>query len=167
MYILGGEYMLQVPQLQSCVVVYHCTVLITLSFLRLSAGSLQGLHNAQASYNMQTVQNSMSSRNQGMGGSPSSGGHQSTGNLPTGRFSSNNLPVGFTQVFCRLLNCLQHVWVPVCAWDFDGSIRGDRMTLECQVRFWSGHIFCSWISLCIRRGLAESGNVASEELSFF
>jgi hypothetical protein len=107
--------MLQVPQLQSCVMDYHCTFLITSSFLHLSAGSLQGLHNAQASYNMQTVQNSMSSRNQGMGGSPSSGGHQSTGNLPTGRFSSNNLPVGFTQVFCRLLNCLQHVWVPFCA----------------------------------------------------
>lgn len=57
------------------------------------AGSLQGLHNAQASYNMQTVQNSMSSRNQGLGGSPSSGG-----NLQGGRFSSNNLPVGFAQV---------------------------------------------------------------------
>ncbi|KAG0621700.1 hypothetical protein M758_3G042500 [Ceratodon purpureus] len=60
-------------------------------------GSLQGLHNAQASYNMQTVQNSMSSRNQGLGGSPSSGGHQSTGNLQGSRFTSNNLPVGFAQ----------------------------------------------------------------------
>ena len=66
--------------------------------MSLFAGSLQGLHNAQASYNMQTVQNSMSSRNQGLGGSPSSGGHQSTGNLQGSRFTSNNLPVGFAQV---------------------------------------------------------------------
>lgn len=68
----------------------------------LFAGSLQGLHSAQASYNMQTVQNSMSSRNQGLGGSPSSGGYQSTGNLQGSRFSSNNLPVGFAQV---MTNC--------------------------------------------------------------
>lgn len=65
------------------------------STLRLvnSAGNLQGLHNT-ASYNLQTVQNA---RNSALGG-PSSGGHQSGGNLPPGRFTANNLAVGLSQV---------------------------------------------------------------------
>jgi hypothetical protein len=62
--------------------------------LCVSAGNLQGLHNIQGNYSMQSVQNALPSRNQGMAGGLSTGTHQPTG----GRFSSNNLPVGLPQV---------------------------------------------------------------------
>lgn len=58
--------------------------------------AVQGLHNA--TYNLQSVPNAMSSRNPGLGGGPSSGAHQPAGSLPSGRFGSNNLPVGLSQV---------------------------------------------------------------------
>ncbi|KAL2650956.1 hypothetical protein R1flu_019084 [Riccia fluitans] len=57
---------------------------------------VQGLHNA--TYNMQSVPNAMSTRNPGLGGGPSSGTHQPAGSLPPGRFGSNNLPVGLSQL---------------------------------------------------------------------
>ncbi|BBM99417.1 CCR4-NOT transcription complex subunit 2 [Marchantia polymorpha subsp. ruderalis] len=57
---------------------------------------VQGLHNA--TYNLQSVPNAMSSRNPGLGGGPSSGAHQPAGSLPSGRFGSNNLPVGLSQL---------------------------------------------------------------------
>ncbi len=62
-----------------------------------SAGNLQGLHNIQGNYSMQSVQNALPSRNQGMAGGLSTGTHQPTG----GRFSSNNLPVGLPQVYAH------------------------------------------------------------------
>jgi hypothetical protein len=60
-------------------------------------GNLQGLHNIQGNYSMQSVQNALPSRNQGMAGGLSTGTHQPTG----GRFSSNNLPVGLPQVYAH------------------------------------------------------------------
>ncbi|KAH8952562.1 hypothetical protein BDL97_09G091100 [Sphagnum fallax] len=65
----------------------------TQPFVHHGAGTLQGLHNLQANYSMQSVQNALSSRNQGMAGGPSTGTHQPTG----GRYSSNSLPVGVPQ----------------------------------------------------------------------
>jgi hypothetical protein len=65
--------------------------------LCVSAGNLQGLHNIQGNYSMQSVQNALPSRNQGMAGGLSTGTHQPTG----GRFSSNNLPVGLPQVYAH------------------------------------------------------------------
>lgn len=62
----------------------------------LFAGNLQGLHN-QGNYNMQTMPNTLSSRNAGYGG-PSSAAHQSGGGVSSGRFSINNLGVGLSQV---------------------------------------------------------------------
>lgn len=67
---------------------------IFLSAAVCAAGTLQGLHNLQANYSMQSVQNALSSRNQGMAGGPSTGTHQPAG----GRYSSNSLPVGLPQV---------------------------------------------------------------------
>nr|XP_024358004.1 probable NOT transcription complex subunit VIP2 isoform X2 [Physcomitrium patens] len=60
------------------------------------AGNLQGLHN-QGNYNMQTMPNTLSSRNAGYGG-PSSAAHQSGGGVSSGRFSINNLGVGLSQL---------------------------------------------------------------------
>ncbi|KAJ7563161.1 hypothetical protein O6H91_03G098700 [Diphasiastrum complanatum] len=60
-------------------------------------GNLQGLHNVQGSYNMQTP-NSLSSRNSGLASVSSSGVHQPSGTLPTGRFAANNLPIGLSQL---------------------------------------------------------------------
>ncbi|KAH9551643.1 hypothetical protein CY35_09G024800 [Sphagnum magellanicum] len=65
----------------------------TQPFVHHGAGTLQGLHNLQANYSMQSVQNALSSRNQGMAGGPSTGTHQPAG----GRYSSNSLPVGLPQ----------------------------------------------------------------------
>jgi hypothetical protein len=71
-----------------------CEISLSVS---VSAGNLQGLHNIQGNYSMQSVQNALPSRNQGMAGGLSTGTHQPTG----GRFSSNNLPVGLPQVYAH------------------------------------------------------------------
>jgi len=46
---------------------------------------------------MQAMPNALSSRNAGFGG-PSGVAHQSTGSVASGRFSTNNLVVGLSQV---------------------------------------------------------------------
>eukprot|EP00249_Psilotum_nudum_P017389 c26297_g1_i1 orf=870-2744(-) len=62
------------------------------------AGSAQGFHNAPGSYNMLGMPTTLSSRNSGLGSVPS-GVHQSSGTaLSAGRFTSNNLPVGLSQL---------------------------------------------------------------------
>lgn len=67
------------------------------------------MHN-QGIYNMQTMPNGLSSRNTGFGG-PSSGTHQSGGSSASGRFSTNSLGVGLSQVISPF-NLLM-IWVVV------------------------------------------------------
>lgn len=57
-----------------------------------------GMHNLHGSYNMPSMPTALSSRNSGLGGVPSSGVHQPSGNLSSGRFTSNNIPVALSQL---------------------------------------------------------------------
>lgn len=57
-----------------------------------------GMHNLHGSYNMPSMPTALSSRNSGLGGVPSSGVHQPSGNLSSGRFASNNIPVALSQL---------------------------------------------------------------------
>uniref|UniRef100_A0A0E0CBF5 NOT2/NOT3/NOT5 C-terminal domain-containing protein n=1 Tax=Oryza meridionalis TaxID=40149 RepID=A0A0E0CBF5_9ORYZ len=56
-----------------------------------------GLHNMHGSLNMPNLPGSFSQRNAAMSGLPSSGVQQPGGSMP-GRFTSNNLPVGMSQI---------------------------------------------------------------------
>ncbi|XP_021713792.1 probable NOT transcription complex subunit VIP2 isoform X2 [Chenopodium quinoa] len=60
-------------------------------------GTLQGLHNMHGSYNVPNMAGTLPSRNQTINVPPGSM-QQSTGNLLTGRFGSNNLPMGLSQI---------------------------------------------------------------------
>lgn len=62
-----------------------------------SAGSLQGLHNIHGSYNVPNMQGTLGSRNSTMSNVPSSGLQQPSGNLSSGRFTSN-IPVALSQM---------------------------------------------------------------------
>jgi len=54
---------------------------------------------------MQAMPNALSSRNTGFGG-PSGVAHQATGSVASGRFSTNNLGVGLSQVIITAFLCL-------------------------------------------------------------
>ncbi|XP_074584510.1 putative NOT transcription complex subunit VIP2 [Curcuma longa] len=62
------------------------------------SGALQGLHNIHGSYNLPNMPGSLASRNAAMGGVPSGGVQQPGGNIPSGRFTSNNILVALTQM---------------------------------------------------------------------
>ncbi|KAI4385531.1 hypothetical protein MLD38_003545 [Melastoma candidum] len=66
------------------------------SFSGLS-GTMQGLHNMHGGYNIPNMAGSLGSRNSALNNMPS-GGVQPSGNLPIGRFTSNNLPVALSQL---------------------------------------------------------------------
>lgn len=57
-----------------------------------------GMHNLHGSYNMPSMPTALSSRNSGLGGVPSSVVHQPSGNISSGRFTSNNIPVALSQL---------------------------------------------------------------------
>ncbi|PSS14372.1 NOT transcription complex subunit like, partial [Actinidia chinensis var. chinensis] len=61
-------------------------------------GTLQGLHNIHGSFNVPNMPGTLASRNSTINNVPSSGVQQPTGSLSSGRFTSNNLPVGLSQL---------------------------------------------------------------------
>lgn len=62
------------------------------------SGSIQGLHNIHGNFNVTNMPGTLGSRNSAMNNIPSSGVHQSAGNISAGRFASNNLPVALSQI---------------------------------------------------------------------
>lgn len=61
-------------------------------------GGIQGLHNMHGSFNVPNIPGTLGSRNTTMSNVPSSGVQQSAGNLSSGRFTSNNIPVALSQI---------------------------------------------------------------------
>ncbi|XP_044506422.1 probable NOT transcription complex subunit VIP2 isoform X2 [Mangifera indica] len=61
-------------------------------------GTIQGLHNIHGSFNVPNMPGTLASRNSTMNNVPSGGVQQPTGNLSSGRFASNNLPVALSQL---------------------------------------------------------------------
>lgn len=62
------------------------------------SGGIQGLHGIHGSFNIPNMPGSLSSRNTAMGGTPSGGVQQLGGSISSGRFASNNLPSGISQL---------------------------------------------------------------------
>ncbi|KAJ6421062.1 hypothetical protein OIU84_028438 [Salix udensis] len=62
------------------------------------SGTFQGLHNIHGSFNVPSMPGTLASRNSTVNNSHSVGIQQPTGSLSGGRFASNNLPVGLTQL---------------------------------------------------------------------
>ncbi|GAA0147501.1 general transcription factor [Lithospermum erythrorhizon] len=62
------------------------------------SGSIQGLHNIHGSFNVPNLPGTLGSRNTTINNVPSSGVQQSAGNLSSGRFVSNSLPVALSQM---------------------------------------------------------------------
>ncbi|KAF6161665.1 hypothetical protein GIB67_041773 [Kingdonia uniflora] len=61
------------------------------------SGSMQGLHNMHGNFNIQNMQGTLTPRNSTITGLPSSV-QQPSGTLSSGRFASNNVPAGLSQV---------------------------------------------------------------------
>lgn len=61
-------------------------------------GGLQGLHSIHANFNLPNMAGSLASRNAAMNGVQTGGVQQPVGNLPSGRFASNNLLAALSQV---------------------------------------------------------------------
>lgn len=70
------------------------------------AGNIQGLHNLHGNFNVPNMPGALGSRSTTMNNIASSGLQQASGNLSTGRFASNNLPVGLSQVQFLLQSCI-------------------------------------------------------------
>ncbi|KAM7527848.1 hypothetical protein LguiB_031258 [Lonicera macranthoides] len=62
------------------------------------SGTIQGLHNIHGTFNVPNMPGSLGSRNSTLNSVPSSGVQQPSGNLSSGRFASNNLPVALSQI---------------------------------------------------------------------
>ncbi|XP_042958951.1 probable NOT transcription complex subunit VIP2 isoform X4 [Carya illinoinensis] len=62
------------------------------------SGSIQGLHNLHGGFNLPNIPGTLTSRNSALSNVPSGGVQQPAGNLSSGRFSSNNLPVALSQL---------------------------------------------------------------------
>lgn len=67
---------------------------------------MQGLHNLHGNFNVPNMPGALGSRSTTMNNITSSGLQQASGNLSTGRFTSNNLPVGLSQVQFPLQLCI-------------------------------------------------------------
>ncbi|KAF9663576.1 hypothetical protein SADUNF_Sadunf17G0065900 [Salix dunnii] len=63
-----------------------------------SPGTFQGLHNIHGSFNVPSMPGTLASRNSTVNNIHSVGVQQPTGSLSGGRFASNNLPVGLSQL---------------------------------------------------------------------
>lgn len=61
-------------------------------------GNVQGLHNLHGNFNVPNMPGALGSRSTALNNIGSSGMQQAAGNLSTGRFASNNLPVGLSQI---------------------------------------------------------------------
>ncbi|XP_057782757.1 probable NOT transcription complex subunit VIP2 isoform X2 [Salvia miltiorrhiza] len=61
-------------------------------------GNMQGLHNLHGNFNVPNMPGALGSRSTTMNNIASSGLQQASGNLSTGRFASNNLPVALSQI---------------------------------------------------------------------
>ncbi|KAK6163233.1 hypothetical protein DH2020_000097 [Rehmannia glutinosa] len=61
-------------------------------------GNMQGLHNIHGNFNVPNMPGALGSRSTTMNNIPSSGVPQAGGNLSSGRFASNNLPVALSQI---------------------------------------------------------------------
>ncbi|KAL9171087.1 hypothetical protein ABFS82_04G187300 [Erythranthe guttata] len=61
-------------------------------------GNMQGLHNVHGNFNVPNMPGPLGSRSTTMNNIPPSGVQQAAGNLSSGRFASNNLPVGLSQI---------------------------------------------------------------------
>ena len=94
------------PEIHSCPRLLLLLVSVFLVILNkvilLRAGTIQGLHNIHGSFNVPNMPGTFASRNSTINNIPSGGVQQPTGSLSSGRFASNNLPVGLSQV-CNLL----------------------------------------------------------------
>ncbi|KAH6766210.1 NOT2 / NOT3 / NOT5 family [Perilla frutescens var. hirtella] len=62
------------------------------------SGNIQGLHNLHGNFNVPNMPGALGSRSTTMNNIASSGLQQASGNLSTGRFASNNLAVGLSQI---------------------------------------------------------------------
>lgn len=62
------------------------------------SGSIQGLHNIHGSFNVPNMPGTLASRNSTINSVPSGGVQQPTGNLSSGRYASNSLPVALSQI---------------------------------------------------------------------
>lgn len=62
------------------------------------SGGMQGLHGIHGNFNIPNMPGSLPSRNPTMSGAPSSGVQQLGGSISNGRFASNNLQVGISQL---------------------------------------------------------------------
>ncbi|KAG8387770.1 hypothetical protein BUALT_Bualt02G0055800 [Buddleja alternifolia] len=62
------------------------------------SGNIQGLHNMHGNFNVPNMPGTLGSRNTTLNNIPSSGVPQAAGNLSSGRFASNNLPVGLSHI---------------------------------------------------------------------
>ncbi|PKI61971.1 probable NOT transcription complex subunit VIP2 isoform X1 [Punica granatum] len=62
------------------------------------SGNIQGMHNIHGSYNIPSMPGTLASRNSTMNNIAPGGVQQPSGNLSTGRFASNNLPVALSQL---------------------------------------------------------------------
>lgn len=65
---------------------------------------MQGLHNLHGNFNVPNMPGALGSRSTTINNMASSGLQQASGNLSTGRFSSNNLPVALSQVLFSGVN---------------------------------------------------------------
>ncbi|KEH30085.1 CCR4-NOT transcription complex subunit 2 [Medicago truncatula] len=61
-------------------------------------GAIQGLHNIHGSFNVPNMPGTLTPRNSTINNIPSGGVQQQAGNLSSGRFASNNLPVALSQL---------------------------------------------------------------------
>lgn len=77
-------------------------------------GNMQGLHNIHGNFSVANMPGALGSRSTTMNNIPSSGVQQAAGNLSSGRFGSNNIPVALSQarfssliMYMRCLLCLR------------------------------------------------------------
>ncbi|CAA0835112.1 NOT2 / NOT3 / NOT5 family [Striga hermonthica] len=61
-------------------------------------GNIQALHNTHGNFNVPNMPGALGSRNTTMNSVPSGGLQQAGGNISSGRFASNNLPVALSQI---------------------------------------------------------------------
>lgn len=94
--------------------------------LFLFAGTIQGLHNIHGTFNVPNMPGSLGSRNSTLNSVPSSGVQQPSGNLSSGRFASNNLPVALSQVVIVFSSHITLISVSIITITIDNLSRKER-----------------------------------------
>lgn len=80
---------------------------------------MQGLHNLHGNFNVPNMPGALGSRSTTMNNIASSGLQQASGNLSTGRFASNNLPVALSQVQFSVIIICHYVGILVYILNYD------------------------------------------------